>query len=331
MDPRVELMSIIFRLAGNPEYKKGKIPSYTKDVDEHFGQFKDHPVVQLARKLREKRGVLYDAPMSLAVHVTDAFTLKEKVSFVPHPEGLDGRWRLKEVREFLQLARDFARQTNFRGFIEAHQDLYKQATARMTAIMEQHGHLEWFDRFYGEQPGARFHLFLGMLNGPYCYGPRVIREGELDMYCILGVWTCDKSGAPVFSKGQTGTVVHEFSHSYVNPLVEKYSKEFEKAGKKIFRRVEKTMIRQGYAHWKPMVHESIIRACEVRYHKTYDGKTGEIRAILDEKKRGFKWVGKLSKLLDEYEKQREKYPTLEDFMPKIVEFFNQYADQLPNS
>src|SRR5262249_1702982 len=42
VDPRVELLSIIFHLAGNPEYNQAQVRSYADDVTTHFGPFKDH-------------------------------------------------------------------------------------------------------------------------------------------------------------------------------------------------------------------------------------------------------------------------------------------------
>lgn len=40
--------------------------------------------------------------------------------------------------------------------------------------------------------------------------------------------------------------------------------------------------------------------------------------------RGFLWTDKLSDLLGGYEQQRDKYPDLESFFPKVVEFFQHY-------
>ena len=79
-DPRVELMSLIFRLAKNPEYNQGRIKSYNEDADKHFASLEEHDVVKMARKLRETRGVSYDAVMKMAVHVTDAFSLNERIT-----------------------------------------------------------------------------------------------------------------------------------------------------------------------------------------------------------------------------------------------------------
>ncbi len=329
MDPRVELICIIFRLAENPEYTRASPNSYTRDVDKHFLPFKNHPAVQLARKLRRTRGVSYDAPMSLAVHITDAFTLKEKVPFEPHPPGLDGRWRLDEVRQFLKLTRDFSQKTRFKDFIQAHQQLYDSTAKRLSEMMTKHAHLEWFDTFFGQRSASTFHLAVAMLNGPNCYAARVTIAKEKHIYCILGTWRSDKKDIPLFSKNVLPTVIHEFGHSYVNHLVASHAADFEKAGKKIFRTVQQSMKAQAYSNWQTMIHESIVRACVVRYLTAHEGPFAAFAEIQRQHLRGFFWTGELAGLLAQYESQRQKYPTFEDFMPRIVEFFEEYASRLP--
>src|SRR5208337_4647858 len=66
VDPRVELLSLIFRLAGNKEYqeyKTARVKPYDEDAEKQFGKFGGHAVVKLAQKLRETHGVSYDAVM----------------------------------------------------------------------------------------------------------------------------------------------------------------------------------------------------------------------------------------------------------------------------
>src|ERR1022692_3275915 len=72
-DSRIELMSILFRLAGNKEYHQCRIPAYDKAMDSYFAPYRDHDAVRLARSL----GVGFDAPMKLAVHVRDVDTVGE--------------------------------------------------------------------------------------------------------------------------------------------------------------------------------------------------------------------------------------------------------------
>jgi hypothetical protein len=327
VDPRVELLSIIFRLAGNSEYNRGRVASYTNDVEEHFGGFREHPAVQLAGQLRRTRGVSYDACMSMAVHLSDANALEEKVPFDPHPEGLDGRWPLQGAREFLEKARQFVKDTSFQEFIEKHQPLYETAESRMREVLEKEGHLEWFSEFFGERPQASFTVALGLLNGGACYGPRCrTPDGQEELFCILGVWKTDGQGMPQFDRSMLDTVVHEFCHSYTNAIVDRHEAEFRPAGEKIFPHVASAMKRQAYGHWKTVMYESLVRACEVRYTRKYSGPIAAWMAVNRQKKRQFLWVGELADLLGEYESNRDEYPTLEAFAPRIVAFFDQYAE-----
>ena len=110
------MMSIIFRLAGNPEYGQARLDSYSRDVEQHFGRFRNHPAVEVAKRLRRTRGVSADAPMTMAVHLTDAEKLQTKLPLEPWPDSLDGRWTAEGAREFLEAARQFAREAAFEEF-----------------------------------------------------------------------------------------------------------------------------------------------------------------------------------------------------------------------
>ena len=101
VDPRVELMSIIFRLAGNKEYNACRVHKYDRDIKKYFKPYQSHSAVKFAAKLRKERGMGYNAPMALAVHVGTVPSLKELVPMDPRPAELDSRWRPEEAREFL--------------------------------------------------------------------------------------------------------------------------------------------------------------------------------------------------------------------------------------
>src|SRR5713101_8121350 len=105
VDLRVELMSIVFRLAGNSEYSEARVPAYAQAIEAHFASVRNHEAVRLARELHQSNGVSHDAVMSLAVHVEDAFSLKERVDFDSPGLALVRRWKIPEARKFLVAAR----------------------------------------------------------------------------------------------------------------------------------------------------------------------------------------------------------------------------------
>ena len=330
VDPRVELMSLIFRLAGNPEYNQPRLQSYAADADSQFGKFRDHAVVNLARALRGDHSVSYDAVMSMAVHLTDAEHVTLRLPLDPWPEGLDNRWPAPEVTSFLAAAQRFVKDTAFQEFIKQHGPLYQTTVARMQALMANEAHLEWFDTFFGQRPRASFTVALGLLNGGQCYGPHFrAADGHEELYCVLGVWRTDPQGLPEFTHDALPIVVHEFCHSYANPIVEHHLGELEPSGDTLFEQVAQKMRSQAYGNGQTLLKESLVRACVIRYQRRYDGDQAAQRAIQTEKQNGFLWMQELSDLLGQYETHRDQYPTLEEFSPRLAAFFDETAKDFP--
>lgn len=328
VDPRVELLSILFRLAGNPEYGRGQVAGYLKDIDQHFAPVREHAAVKLARELRRTRGVGFDAPMSLAIHLQDAETLAERLPFEPRPASLDPRWQPAEARRFLEEVRNFAREAKFAEFLQSHKPLYDETNRRARQLLEREARLEWFGRFFGARPGAQFRAVPALVNGASNYGPQIKAGASEELYCILGVWRTDTNGLPVFDREALETVAHEFCHSYVNPLVSARTKELESAGSKLFAPVREQMQRMAYGNWQTMMHESLVRAAVVRYLDVNQGRLAATRQVMAEQKRGFAWTLELAQLLETYEDERDQYRDFGAFMPRIIEFFDDYADRL---
>ncbi len=326
VDPRVELVSLLFRLAGNPEYNQGKVESYLADVERQFVKFGEHTAVKLSQRQRETRGVSFDACMSLAVLLTGVREPALKVPLAPWPESLDKRWNAKSVVEFLAATKQFVQDTAFQKFVEKHRTLYQTTEERLRELMDKEGHLEWFYNYFGERPGASFTLVPALLNGGSCYGPHARdAAGNDELFCILGVWGTDSQGLPAFRKNVVDAVVHEFNHSYANPIIDRHFKDMEASGQKLFRQVAAQMRLQAYGDASTMLRESLVRACVVRYLRHFEGAAAEQAAIQKEKGRGFLWIKELSDLLGDYEAARQQYLTLESFAPRMVAFFNSYA------
>ena len=86
------------------------------------------------------------------------------------------------------------------------------------------------------------------------------------------------------------------------------------------------MKKQAYSQWQTLMYESLVRACEVRYAYYLGEQLNAERNIKNQVKKGFEWTGELSDELARYEDQKDRYPTLESYMPNLIKFFDNYAD-----
>jgi hypothetical protein len=327
-DPRIELLSIVFHLAGNPEYNQCRVPAYCDAVDQYFAPFQNDGAIRIARELREKNGISYDAVMSMAIHLKDVETLAERVPFDSPESRLEKRWTVADARRFLAALRQFVVHAKFREFTEAHRELYETTGARLRSLVESKSDLAWFDKFFGAKPGARFIVVPGLVNGGGNYGPSLRAEdGREEMYAIMGVWQVDADKQPLFDARNLPTLVHEFAHSYVNPLVDRFA-ALDRAGDTIYRPVRSQMESQAYGNGHTMVCESLVRASTARYILAHDGEAAARQAVGSEEGRSFLWTGELFDLLGRYEADREHFGTLDAFMPKVVAYFEALAPRI---
>lgn len=77
-----------------------------------------------------------------------------------------------------------------------------------------------------------------------------------------------------------------------------------------------------------MMGESLVRACVIRYLKDHWQAGTVVQEVRENAERGFVWVEDLARLLERYASDRRTYPTLEEFMPEIVRFFDAWVPKM---
>jgi hypothetical protein len=324
VDERVELLSILFRMAGNAEYRMDTLPGYSSAIDRHFAQYKDHPAVQMAHALADKNGVGFDAVMSMAISLSPPPELRPLVAFTATVP--DERWGI-DAQKFLPLLRDFYRDSKFAEFYAAHQAVYRQAEARFATTLEAVD-FGWYPRFYGKTPDLTYHLILGMNNGGGNYGPRLLLpDGRVELFSIIGCWTHDDAGNPTYppDQGYLSTIIHEFNHSFVNPAVDAHWKDFSGA-EPVYTAVADQMGRMAYGDSKTMVYESLVRAAVIVYfQQSGEDSPKNLKRIREEQRYGFFWMDQLVEKLKLYEAQRVQYPTFGSYLPQVALFYRDLA------
>jgi hypothetical protein len=329
VDERVELLSIVFRLADAFEYRltPGTVP-YAKEVDAYFAAYKDHPAIRMARKVREERRVAFDAVAWFAVHITGNPRLNPKLPF-DQMVDMDKRWSATSAADFLAALQRFADDSKAFTFMRAHRELYAKSADRLAKKIAQRPYRAWLDGFFGGKPGAEFSAIVGMLNGSANYGTKVrYPDGHEEILPIIGAAKFDDSGLPIFDASTTGIVAHEFCHSYCNPLVDRFADRLLPPAEKIFPRRKGLLTQQAYTDARTMLYESLVRACTYQFLRAHGTPAEADAELQDQLRRGFYWNPELSSLLREYEGSRDTYRTLEAFMPRVVQFFERQAASL---
>jgi hypothetical protein len=309
VDRRIELMAILQRLAAASEYLGTPTTSYVSDVVATFEPFREHPAVVRTRELRAQYGIAFDAPMWLAVVLDDKLYLRARPG--------DARWANVDIDGYLVLVRDFATASGFEAFFTKHAPYFSRVEERLRTAIAKEAPTSWFDTFFGARPGAKFIVVPGMLTGTHNFGP----HSDTELFQILGMSHVDFDELPFIDDALIELLVHETAHSYINPLFARHHAELAPHGQRLFATVAEPMRKQAYPTWEIMLNEQGVRAVTTLYLRERKSAAAADAAIAREVARSFLWTKPLAELLATYAVQRQQYPDLEAFMPKIVELF----------
>jgi hypothetical protein len=331
VDPRIELVTAVARLAGFAEFNMPNSRSpYADEVEARFAALREHAAVAKLKELRAARGVSHDALASFALHLDGIEELGELVPFDAPPERLDKRWSADGARAFASALRDFAAQGKAAEFFASKRELFAEVEKRLAERLSQSKALDWFDAFFGARPGAQYVAVAGLLCGGGNFGAGVrFPDGRPEEITpVFGCWVWDERGLPVFGEAYLPLFVHELCHSYTNPVVDRHARALESAGKRIQATCAEKMRKQSYGTWQSIMNESLVRASVVRCRLSTEGKAAAEQQARDELAAGFAWVPELAKLLDEYETQRAQFASFDDFVPRVVAFHETWAGKL---
>ncbi len=327
VDRRVELISIVERLAGTEEYKQAPATAYVADVDRTFAPFANHLAVQLTRALRNKAGIAYDAPMVLAVHLDDHFRPRGDLATLL-PE-LDKRWQGVDIAGYVAALQAFAAASKLDDFFAAHRDYFTAVEGRLQSRLDAEDPVSWFDAFFGPS-GARFVVVPGLLEGGENYGVHTNVASTPEMYQVIGLSNPDEHGLPSVDEETIRLLVHEMAHSFVNPIFDRHP-ELLPAGEAIYALVAQPMKEQAYGNAKIMLDEAGVRAVVVLYVRDRKGAQAAADATFAEVARSFIWTGELADVFAAYRKSGAQ--SFDAYMPRVAAFFDElakrYAHGLP--
>ena len=268
IDSRLELLAIIQYLSGS------KMVNYTGDyakaVDAWFIEYKDHPVIRTMKNM-ESAGYSYDLPVSSFL-LFDDYTCKKKIfNWVPSSKEMN----LERIRvisqkvvldDFYNMVGQFAQMTDFLGFFSSQEEYYQKLVSDAEDYLNKHpdmiAHMvNWYGYSYQSYTLVISPLVIGG------YGPSVMdQEDGVHTYCVVSI---DFSRMSERDINQVSSwFFHEFSHSFINPLVEEHWVIFKRSEAK-FEHIADKMEKQAYDSWWITVAEHFVRASDIRLSELY--------------------------------------------------------------
>lgn len=326
VDRRVELMTIVARLADYPEYQSKLVPVYTDSLDAWFAPYKEHPAVLYMKMLKKESNVGYDAVPIMGVYMTEPPKLRPRLPLTAsQPES---RWGVQRGTEFIKLLDKFYKDARCEEFFARQAPLFGQVEEAFGDVFAEID-MEWFTRFFGGESKGGMVPIVGMGFGGGNYGGSIVYpDSTEDQYAFMGMWKMDNDRKIRFDKEMfMNVIVHEFNHSFVNPALDA-EPGLAWSASEIYRVASEQMSKQAYTNGRTVLNETFVRAAVIRYLMAHADSTAVNNEMLYQIDCHFIWMPEAVELLGEYEANRDQYPDFRSFMPRVVEFCNEVSTQM---
>jgi hypothetical protein len=330
VDPRIELLSIVLKLSGYGDLHEGRISDisspYLHDVEEHFDQYSHHETIEYFRGIN---GIISgDLPVTIVLYLSEPPALGLQT---PFDAMIQARVEDESVlKQYVAALRKFAGDAEFTEFFRAHQEYYQSITALPEKSIQDGNYIELLEEYYGAQQPGYFVIFAPLLKS-IAFGPRVYWDnGALEPYCIfpsVGI----ENGLITFKEGKAlqNRILHEFGHSFVNPLVDRHQEELSHYTFLMQDIQYKTKANYGI-EWNVCVYEHVVRAVTTRLTRLEFGEEAGEQEMLAHEQQGFIYIRDICDKLMEYEQSRNIYPAFVDFFSEIVNMFKELSTSVVN-
>lgn len=322
-DERIELLATVQYLSGY--FLTSRYPTdYKKEIKKQFAPYKTHPAVTLFAELSHDH-FSYSEPFKFILQygIFPNFELQYNAEFSPVSAG-----QADSLALFATLLKDFYKTTQFNTFFDQHQPLYDTLAHQISQQLGNTNYIALLEDYFGKQQ-ADYELIFSPLLPSGGFGPAVkLPNNQYILYALVGANGIDK-GMPTFDAHSfaTNLLLHEFSHSFINPLTEQHIDALNKCDN-LYAYVADDMATKAYDRWDIVINEHLVRAVVIRLTQKQYGKQAADALIEHEKQAGFLYIEPVINALVRYENRSRKYPTFEAYYPEMVKLFEQLSNSV---
>lgn len=266
VDERYELVALVFRLAGRPEYSD-TYTEYQREIAKTFLKYSNHSAVTYAKDLPFG----YDAVFRYAMYIDregSGFILKDDLS------GLfDGRWNECTAKEFTKRLNQFFRDSGFDEFFQMHAQFYEHETMKYNAADSID--YDWFRR--QGKTREQLAVVISPSNTRHSYSASV---GD-NVYVLL--------------QGNDGAIIHEFCHSFANSIAHNWY-DTDPCFRELCDESVNLQINPQYGDGRTMSGEYVTRAYTILYYKEQGYRIAPL--LSREKQQGFPEIEVVYSMID---------------------------------
>jgi len=347
----LETLALIYNLSGSGDFHFEHNPEpramLARELTARFEKFKKHEAVKKLNFLLNNDLVdSYDIVLSL--YNTDIPDFKQYSDYPPiyyEHDSLSPEKIQDLFDNFNESVKQFYIDANLKEFFEIEmKELYSKLMNEVNAVAPDNKYIVLMEDYYGIQRNS-YTVIVSTFSFNGIGRSKTIRNQDgINIFQFISSNpkdesdTIDLTNLNSFTIGYTDKdyfreiAIHELGHSFFHEALRENKIIINKIDEIEYLftdSLRENMMNQGYVDWRMCFEEHLVRLAEIKIAEMMDDNDFSARymreCIVD---RGFVYMKPIQEILLEYENNRDKYKTIENFIPFII---HELKEKVPNT
>ena len=315
VDPNVEMMMILGRLDKVHPYADFGVDNYgyLNKIDDYFSTYKSKDKIFYNNDMAYQR--LPEFGMYLKDDMSDFIMQIDNENFVT-TDGPALNNSYYNTNKYIELVKDFRIKTDFDKFFIENKFVYEKLIGIFEPLLAELKVDFWIEDFYGTTIENNIKLYVTLLSGNYGI-PFKTANGIENIHVVI--LSNEKRDDSIF----VYLLAHEFSHPKTIKIAEKLYKNenVKRKFENLFYVNNQFYSMNGYSSGFYVLNETINQSCANKFWEDLLPKEDvEYLNKITVENQKMIYVPQIAEFLDNYQNNRDKYKTLEDFIPELEEF-----------
>jgi hypothetical protein len=229
------------------------------------------------------------------------------------------------IERFIQSLNQFYSDADVGGFLDRNRVVFDGAEKEVEANLPPEGFIDSMESYYGEEKAGYRLIPSPLFYDGIGFGQQVATtDGTIVLNVFGAVASPDTVNGTTFGFDDADEIrrlsVHEFGHSFVNPLVDlPENRQRLPRSEHLHEAVRDRMAGLGYRTWEVIVKEYLVRLGEIRIALAMgDPELAEELREYHVNHRGFIYLPALEQIVESYEENRDRFPSFRTFLPTLL-------------
>ncbi|WP_299362908.1 DUF4932 domain-containing protein [Winogradskyella sp.] len=229
------------------------------------------------------------------------------------------------IERFINAMNAFYLDAKLEAFFEKHRSYFANVNSEVKKNLPPKHFISTMEDYYGKQNESYTLIPSPTIYHTMGFGMRIKANVGFKVFNVFGPVIMTKDSTQFGygfgnSKEIDELTVHEFGHSFINPITELESnKKLIDKSEHLFSPIKSIMERQGYRSWSTCVAEHIVRLGEIRIALAMNDtiRANRLRSEYIDN-RGFIYLKNLETSIIKYENNRDTYNSIDTYLPQLL-------------